>query len=299
MSQADTSYKNILNHVLSVGELRTTRTGDVISAFAPPQFRFDMRTGFPLLTSKQVFTRQVIGEALWFLNGENKLGELRYRTWDENDGERWTIWSDDFKRWLSSNYSSEQDWLEDAGGRIYGVQWRNFEGHNGCVVDQLETLVTKMNGDITDRYMLVNAWNAADIAANSMALAPCHVLFQIYITNEGEVDLQWYQRSVDTFLGLPFNIASYGFILEVLCKMTGYTPRYLIGVFGDTQIYQNHMKQVYELMNNEEFHAPTFEIGVPLNTLSDLKHLTASDFIGGIYNYQHAGKIEAPLSVGK
>ena len=132
-----------------------------------------------------------------------------------------------------------------------------------------------------------------------MALAPCHVLFQIYITNEGEVDLQWYQRSVDTFLGLPFNIASYGFILEVLCKMTGYTPRYLIGVFGDTQIYHNHMKQVYELMNNEEFHAPTFEIGIPLNTLSDLKHLTASDFIGGISNYQHAGKIEAPLSVGK
>lgn len=81
--------------------------------------------------------------------------------------------------------------------------------------------------------------------------------------------------------------------------MTGYTPRYLIGVFGDTQIYQNHMKQVYELMNNEEFHAPTFEIGVPLNTLSDLKHLTASDFIGGINNYKHAGKIEAPLSVGK
>lgn len=299
MSQADVSYKAILNHVLAVGELRKTRTGSVISTFAPPEFRFDMRSGFPLITSKQTFMRQVIGEALWFLNGENTLGTLRYRTWGENDGERWTIWTDDFKRWLKTSYATEKDWLEDAGGRIYGVQWRASEGHGGVVVDQLDILIDKIKKSPTDRYMLVNAWNAADIASGSMALAPCHVLFQIYVSNTGEMDLKWYQRSCDTFLGLPFNIASYGFILHVLCKMTGYTPRYLVGTFGDTQIYQNHMSQVFQLLGNEEFPAPKFEIVQDLKCLEDIKHKTASDFIGGLKDYRHAGKIEAPLSVGK
>lgn len=299
MSQADVSYKAILNHVLSVGELRKTRTGSVISTFAPPEFRFDMRSGFPLITSKQTFMRQVLGEALWFMNGENQLGHLRYRTWGENDGERWTIWTDDFKRWLKTTYATENDWLEDAGGRIYGVQWRAYEGHGGVVVDQLSNLVERMRKSPTDRYMLVNAWNAADISSNSMALAPCHVLFQIYISNTNEVDLKWYQRSCDTFLGLPFNIASYAFILEVLCKLTGYTPRYLIGTYGDTQIYQNHMSQVFQLLGNEEFPAPKFEIHQDLKSLEDLRHMTADDFLGGLKGYKHAGKIEAPLSVGK
>lgn len=299
MSQADVSYKAILNHVLSVGELRKTRTGSVISTFAPPEFRFDMRSGFPLITSKQTFMRQVLGEALWFMNGENQLGHLRYRTWGENDGERWTIWTDDFKRWLKTNYATENDWLEDAGGRIYGVQWRAYEGHGGVVVDQLSNLVEKMRKSPTDRYMLVNAWNAADISSNSMALAPCHVLFQVYISNTNEVDLKWYQRSCDTFLGLPFNIASYAFILEVLCKLTGYTPRYLVGTYGDTQIYQNHMSQVFQLLGNEEFPAPKFEIHQDLKSLEDLRHMTADDFLGGLKGYKHAGKIEAPLSVGK
>lgn len=299
MSQADVSYKNILNHVLTVGEQRDTRTGKVVTTFAPPEFRFDMRSGFPLITSKQTFMRQVIGEALWFLNGENTLGTLRYRTWGENDGERWTIWTDDFKRWLKTSYATEKDWLEDAGGRIYGVQWRASEGHGGVVVDQLDILIDKIKKSPTDRYMLVNAWNAADIASGSMALAPCHVLFQIYVSNTGEIDLKWYQRSCDTFLGLPFNIASYGFILHVLCKMTGYTPRYLVGTFGDTQIYQNHMSQVFQLLGNEEFPAPKFEIVQDLKCLEDIKHKTASDFIGGLKDYRHAGKIEAPLSVGK
>ncbi|ATE86281.1 dTMP synthase [Shigella phage Sf18] len=299
MSQADVSYKAILNHVLSVGELRKTRTGSVISTFAPPEFRFDMRSGFPLITSKQTFMRQVLGEALWFMNGENQLGHLRYRTWGENDGERWTIWTDDFKRWLKTTYATENDWLEDAGGRIYGVQWRAYEGHGGVVVDQLSNLVEKMRKSPTDRYMLVNAWNAADISSNYMALAPCHVLFQIYISNTNEVDLKWYQRSCDTFLGLPFNIASYAFILEVLCKLTGYTPRYLVGTYGDTQIYQNHMSQVFQLLGNEEFPAPKFEIHQDLKSLEDLRHMTADDFLGGLKGYKHAGKIEAPLSVGK
>lgn len=243
--------------------------------------------------------RQVLGEALWFMNGENQLGHLRYRTWGENDGERWTIWTDDFKRWLKTTYATENDWLEDAGGRIYGVQWRAYEGHGGVVVDQLSNLVEKMRKSPTDRYMLVNAWNAADISSNSMALAPCHVLFQIYISNTNEVDLKWYQRSCDTFLGLPFNIASYAFILEVLCKLTGYTPRYLIGTYGDTQIYQNHMSQVFQLLGNEEFPAPKFEIHQDLKSLEDLRHMTADDFLGGLKGYKHAGKIEAPLSVGK
>lgn len=290
MSQADVSYKSILEHIMCVGEFRETRTGNVVSAFSPPEFRFDMRFGFPLLTCKQVFLRQVIGEALWFLNGESKLSELRKRTFGEDDGQKWTIWSDDFARWGGEG--------NDEGGRIYGVQWRDYKDSLGHSADQIKSIVEKLKSTPKDRYMLVNAWNAAEIATNQMALPPCHVLFQAYVTNNGEMDLKWYQRSVDTFLGLPFNIASYGFILKVLCKICGLTPRYLIGSFGDSQIYTNHTKQVMQLMSNEVYTAPSFEIDFPINSLEDLKDFTAEDFLGCLKGYQHAGKIEAPLSVG-
>ena len=290
MSQADTSYKNILEHIMCVGEYRETRTSNVVSAFSPPEFRFDMRFGFPLLTCKQVFLRQVIGEALWFLNGEHTLSDLRFRTWGEDDGERWTIWSDDFERWGGKG--------NNEGGRIYGVQWRAYKDSIGHCVDQLKGILSKLQQNPKDRYMLVNAWNAAEIATNQMALPPCHVLFQVYVTNSGEMDLKWYQRSVDTFLGLPFNIASYGFILAVLCKITGYTPRYLVGSFGDAQIYSNHTKQVMQVMNNEVFNAPSFDIDFDINSLEDLRKFTADDFLGCLKGYKHAGKVEAPLSVG-
>lgn len=304
MSQADKSYKGILGEVLVYGEKRNTRSGEVISMFAPSVFRFNMRQGFPLLTCKRTLLRLIIGEALWFLNGETDLGSLRKRTWGLDDSEKHTIWTDDYNRYkelLITKYgdASEDGDIQDLG-RLYGEQWRNSNGKDNHSVDQVAKLVKLIKKDPYSRYMLVNSWNPAEVDAGLMALPPCHVLFQTYVTNTNEMDLLWYQRSVDTFLGLPFNIASYGFILAVISKITGKKPRNLIGVFGDTQIYCNHTKQVQQTLTNPEHPAPQFDLSnfKELTCLEDLKGMTANDFLPYLFHYQHSGEIKAPLSVG-
>lgn len=304
MSQADKSYKTILEEVLTYGEKRKTRSGDVITMFAPSAFRFSMRQGFPLLTCKRTLMRLIIGEALWFLNGETDLGSLRKRTWGFDDGEKRTIWTDDFIRYrdmLITKYGMPEDALSlnQCLGRLYGAQWRDSHGDD-CTVDQIEKLVRLIKKDPYSRYMLINSWNPAEIDSNMMALPPCHVLFQTYVTNNNEMDLLWYQRSVDTFLGLPFNIASYGFILAVLAKITGKKVRNLIGYFGDTQVYCNHIEQVQKTLQNPDYNAPSFDLSGfdKLTCLDDLKNMTADDFLPFLENYQHAGEIKAPLSVG-
>lgn len=299
MSQADESYKNILRDVMSRGRVRETRTGLVKTCFSPPEFVFDMNLegGFPLLTGKQVMMRSVIGEALWFLTGNTDVDTLRVFTYGEKATDQWTIWSDDISRF---NKDMPECWRE-SGGRLYGAQWRDYRGAEGSSVDQLQVLVDKLKNNPTDRYLIVNAWNGAEIHEKYMALPPCHVLFQCFVEyydGVGYLDLKWYQRSVDTFLGLPFNIASYGFIMHVLCKLTGLKPGRLIGSFGDTQIYENHSEQVMQYMYNPTFEAPQFEIVPDIKCLGDLHDLCADDFLPGLKNYKHAGKISAPLSVG-
>lgn len=296
---ADGSYKEIIIDVLAGGQMRDTRSGRVKSTFAPKEFRYSMRDGTaPLLTGKQLFTQPMIGELLWFIGGDHSIHQLQERTWGVKS-ERDTIWTPDQQRWFNGLSPEQQKQLKyvDDLGRTYGRQWRNSAGKFGTQVDQLEKLIKGLKENPHSRYHIVNSWNAAEINANMMALAPCHVMFQCYVYNEGELSLKWYQRSVDCFLGLPFNIASYGLLLSILCRLTGYRPGDLIGTFGDAHIYQAHFDAVGEYMQNPTFNAPT--INLPeFSSLEDLEKMTALDFKGCYQNYQHAGKVSAPLLVG-
>ena len=301
MSAADGSYKDILIDVLAMGELRETRSGVVKSTFSPKQFEYDMSDGTaPLLTGKQIFTQQMIGELLWFLNGEVEIGDLKYRTWGDKYIDKETIWTADFKRWVeTAPFAHYHKFYEDLG-RLYGEQWRDFAGSYGTEmvnVDQISKLIKNLKGNPSSRYHIVNSWNAAEIDANQMALPPCHVMFQCYVSNDGKLSLKWYQRSVDCFLGLPFNIASYGLLLSILCSITGYNPGKLIGTFGDAHIYKAHFDAVKTYMHNPTFDAPVMVLP-EIKSLDQLSRMTALDFKGCYENYKHAGPVSAPLLVG-
>ncbi|AZV02143.1 thymidylate synthase [Pectobacterium phage Arno162] len=299
---ADKAYRDIIWQVIQEGEIRETRSGTVKTVFAPQEFRYSMRDGTqPLLTGKKIFTQQMIGELLWFISGGHSLSQLMMHTWGWNGitAERKTIWTPDQQRWLktlSPDIVGRLAYLDDCG-RIYGRQWRNSAGKYGCEVDQLEKLLRTLQSDPDSRYHLVNSWNAAEIDANMMALPPCHVMFQCFVSNDNELSLKWYQRSVDCFLGLPFNIASYGLLLSFLCKLTGYTEGDLIGTFGDTHIYHNHISAVHEYLNADTFPAPTL-ILPELTSIEQLSKMTALDFKDCYQNYQSSEAIKAPLSVG-
>lgn len=291
---ADGSYREILIDVLSTGEFRNTRSGLVKATFAPREFRYDMNDGTaPLLTGKQIFVDQMIGELLWFLNGEVTIPDLKNRTWGDPYIDKQTIWTPDYERWAETNPRS----IPGHCGRLYGVQWRNAKGALNSHVDQISKLVRGLIENPSSRYHIVNAWNAAEIDQNMMALPPCHVMFQCYVSEDFRLSLKWYQRSVDCFLGLPFNIASYGLLLSILCAITGYKPGQLVGTFGDTHIYEAHMDAVRQYMDNETYPAPIMGLNY-IDGLEQLSCMTAKDFKGCYQGYRHAGKITAPLSVG-
>lgn len=294
---ADTSYRQILIEVLSAkGGFRETRSGNVKSVFAPSDFRYDMSDGTaPLLTGKQIFVDQMIGELLWFMNGETTIPDLKWRTWDDPFADRQTIWTPDQQRWANSGEASLI--IGEDCGRLYGAQWRDSRGIGHIPVDQLSKLIRGLKENPSSRYHIVNSWNAAEIDQKRMALPPCHVMFQCYVSEDGELSLKWYQRSVDCFLGLPFNIASYGLLLSILCAITGYKPGQLIGTFGDAHIYENHMDAVKQYLDNETYPAPVMNLE-PIDGLEQLSFMIAKDFKGCYQGYRHAGKISAPLSVG-
>lgn len=299
MKSADESYKDIIVDIDWKGEERETRSGWVKSVFSPKEFRYDMRDGTaPLLTGKHIATKTMIGELLWFIGGDHSIHQLQKRTWGRHN-ESNTIWTPDQERWYNSLSDEQRRQLKyvDDLGRTYGRQWRNSAGKFGTEVDQLQKLIKGLQENPSSRYHIVNSWNAAEIDANMMALAPCHVMFQCYVDNDRRLSLKWYQRSVDCFLGLPFNIASYGLLLSILCRITGYRPGELIGTFGDAHIYQAHFDAVGQYMKNPTFDAPTIVLP-EFDSLQDLEKMTALDFKDCYQNYQHAGKVSAPLLVG-
>lgn len=296
---ADESYKEIIVDIDGHGEMRNTRSGRVKSTFAPREFRYSMRDGTaPFLTGKQLFAQPMVGELLWFCGGDHSIHQLQERTWGKADGQN-TIWTPDQIRWFNGLSPENQKLLKypDDLGRTYGRQWRNSAGKFGTQVDQLDKLIKNLRYDPQSRYHIVNAWNAAEINANMMALAPCHVMFQCYVSNDGELSLKWYQRSVDVFLGLPFNIASYGTLLLILCELTGYEPGDLIGTFGDAHIYEAHFDAVAQYMANPTFPAPFVDMPA-IGSLEHLERMTALDFKDAFCDYRHAGKVAAPLLVG-
>jgi thymidylate synthase len=274
----DLKYQNLLLDILENGVEKADRTGTgTISVFGR-QIRHDMSEGFPILTTKKMATKSIMTELKWFLKGRTDIQYLR----DNNC----KIWDGDY------NKSGRTD---GSLGPIYGKQWRrwieesehidgvSYMMYNG--IDQIQNLIKGLKENPDSRRHMVSAWNVGEL--DKMTLPPCHYGFQCYVS-EGVLSLMWNQRSVDTFLGLPFNITSYATLLLLLCEETGYTPGDLIGNLGDVHIYNNHIEQVKEQLQRSSFPLPTIE-------------LSNVDILNGEFDYEVKGyeshpSIKAPLS---
>ena len=212
-------YLDLLEHVMTKGVLKADRTGTGTRSVFGYQMRFDLSEGFPLVTTKKAHVRSIIHELLWFLHGETNVAYLR-----ENKVSIWDEWAD----------------ADGNLGPVYGYQWRSWPSERGPV-DQITELINLIQTQPDSRRMIVSAWNVGDI--HKMALPPCHLLFQFYVA-DGKLSCQLYQRSADLFLGVPFNIASYAMLTQMIAQVTGLQPGDFVHTFGDVHIYSNHEEQV-------------------------------------------------------
>lgn len=212
-------YLSLLNRILTEGATKTDRTGTGTMSVFGNQMRFNLADGFPLLTTKKLHLKSIIYELLWFLRGDTNVHYL------QEHGVR--IWN---------------EWADENGdlGPVYGHQWRSWPDYNGGTIDQIQNVLDLIRNHPDSRRMIVSAWNPAEV--EQMALPPCHCLFQFYVA-DGKLSLQLYQRSADTFLGVPFNIASYALLLQIMAQVSGLEPGDFIHTTGDTHLYLNHLDQ--------------------------------------------------------
>ena len=212
-------YLNLLNRILTDGTKKTDRTGTGTISIFGHQMRFNLEDGFPLLTTKKLHLKSIIHELIWFLQGDTNIKYLQ-----ENGVRIWNEWADE----------------NGELGPVYGHQWRSWPDYDGGTIDQIQNVVDLIRHHPDSRRMIVSAWNVAEV--KDMALPPCHTLFQFYVA-EGKLSLQLYQRSADTFLGVPFNIASYALLLQMMAQVTGLKAGEFIHTTGDTHLYLNHLEQ--------------------------------------------------------
>lgn len=278
-------YNTLLRDILQNGSVRGDRTGVGTTAVFGRQLRFDLSSSFPAITTKKLAWRAVVGELLWFLEGsgdERRLAEITHGT---REGVA-TIWTPNS---LAPYWKNRAKFLGDLG-RVYGVQWRKWRklidrgvgsfkdefgtsyrrtgGVQVVEVDQIKNLVNDLKRDPNSRRHIISAWNPGEL--DDMALPPCHVMAQFWI-NDGKLSCHMYQRSVDVFLGLPFNIASYALLTCMLAHVTGYTPGELVISTGDTHIYSNHLPQVKEQLLREEYPAPTLWLNPEIKDIFSFK----------------------------
>ena len=241
------NYLNLLDRILRDGVQKDDRTGTGTLSVFGYQMRFDLSEGFPLLTTKKLHTKSIIYELLWFLKGDTNVRYL------QEHGVR--IWN---------------EWADENGdlGPVYGHQWRSWPDYDGGVIDQIEYVVNQIKTNPNSRRMIVSAWNVAEV--NKMALPPCHTLFQFYVCN-GRLSLQLYQRSADTFLGVPFNIASYALLTMMMAQVTGLEPGDFVHTTGDTHLYINHLEQARLQLTREPRPLPTMRLNPDVKSLYDFK----------------------------
>ena len=263
MNQLDFQYQDLLREVLSNGIEKKDRTGTGTKSIFGATIRHDMSDGFPILTTKKVAFKTMVTELKWFLKGDTNIKYLQ----DNNC----KIWDGDYER------SGRTD---GDLGPIYGKQWRDING-----IDQLENLITGIISNPDSRRHLVDSWNVQDL--DKMTLPPCHYSFQCYVA-DGKLSLMWNQRSADLFLGVPFNISSYGLLLLLLCKETRLEPGELIGNFGDLHLYNNHIKQAEEQIERDSYDLPEAKV-----ICFDIYR---GDFDVDLINYKSHSSIKAPLS---
>lgn len=273
-----------MKDILVNGTETRDRTGVGTKSVFGRMLRWDLSKGFPAVTAKRLAWTPVVGELLWFIEGSTNINRLRELTWGPNS-DKATIWDD--------NYFNQGLALGHRGGElgpVYGKQWRDFEG-----VDQLQNVVNALQKDlrtgIKGRRHIVSAWNPVDLP--DMSLPPCHTHFQ-FIVEDGKLSLMWSQRSVDIFLGLCFNIASYALLTHIVASILGIKVGELVFSGGDCHIYLNHVEQVNEMLSNESFDLPTLKIPT-ITSLDDLKNYTVKDFV--LENYKSHKTIKAPMAV--
>jgi thymidylate synthase len=274
MINIDEEYRGLLSGVFHAGKSKEDRTGVGTRSVFGRTIRHDMRAGFPLITTKKVNFNHALTEILWILQGRTDLQYLI--------NHRVNYWT--------PNYEASGR-TDGTLGKVYGYQWRNFNG-----VDQLFNLLLDINKNPDSRRLMVNAWNPADF--DDMALPPCHYGFQVYI-NDGVMDLMWQQRSVDVFLGLPYDIAMYGLLLLMLAKGSGYEPGQLIGQLGDCHLYNNHLEQAKIQLAREPKALPTVDVSFGLKVQEGAGNFlfVPSHNMFKINNYESHPGIKAELAV--
>ncbi len=261
-------YLDYLKNILENGTLKMDRTGTGTVGVFGSQMRFDLSEGFPLVTTKKLHTRSIIHELLWFLSGDtniNYLKENKVRIWDE--------WAD----------------ADGNLGPVYGKQWRSWEGKDGAVHDQISTAIDMIKNTPESRRIIVNAWKVDEI--EQMALPPCHLLFQFHVS-KGKLSCQLYQRSADSFLGVPFNIASYALLTHMIAQQCDLEPGDFVWTGGDCHIYSNHLEQVELQLSREPHLLPCLEIKRCPESIFDYRY---EDF--SIEEYNHHESIRASVAV--
>jgi thymidylate synthase len=256
---------NLYHDILSNGEHREDRTGTgTISVFGR-QLRINLQEGFPILTTKKMGFKSIFAELLWFIEGssdERRLAEILYGTRDES---KQTIWSGN----ANADYWKSNALYEGDLGRVYGVQWRYWQKPDGSgEIDQLSQIISQIKTDPTNRRMILSAWNVGEL--HMMALPPCHMMAQFYVS-KGKLSCQMYQRSVDSFLGLPYNISSYAMLVHMIAHVTDLDVGELIMTFGDTHIYSNHVEQVKEQIARTTLELPSLKFNRKISSIDDFK----------------------------
>ena len=271
-------YHKLLSHILEKGVQKGDRTGTGTLSTFGYQMRFDLSEGFPLLTTKKLHLKSIIHELLWFIKGETNTKYLK-----ENNVKIWDAWSDE----------------NGDLGPVYGHQWRNW---NSDGVDQISILIDQIKNNPNSRRMIVSAWNpsvlpdtsesfSTNVANGKAALPPCHAFFQFYVS-EGKLSCQLYQRSADTFLGVPFNIASYALFTMMIAQVTNLEVGDFIHTFGDVHLYNNHLQQAKEQLSRDFRSLPTMKINPKITNINDFKY---EDF--ELINYDQHPHIKAAVSV--
>ncbi len=261
-------YLELLHHVMTQGTEKADRTGTGTLSVFGYQMRFDLANGFPLLTTKRLHLKSIIHELLWFLRGETNVSYLR-----ENGVSIWDEWADE----------------DGELGPVYGAQWRSWRTSDGSTIDQITQLVDQLRKSPSSRRHIISAWNVGDL--KDMALPPCHAFFQFYVARN-RLSCQLYQRSADVFLGVPFNIASYALLLQMIAQITGYQVGEFVHTFGDAHLYTNHVEQARRQLKRTPYALPVMHINPKVTSIFDFVY---EDF--ELQNYQCHEHIPAPIAV--
>ncbi|MGN0218934.1 MAG: thymidylate synthase [Muribaculaceae bacterium] len=261
-------YLDLLRHIKEHGTVKSDRTGTGTRSVFGYQMRFDLADGFPLLTTKKLHLKSIIHELLWFLKGDTNVKYLQ-----DNGVRIWNEWADP----------------DGSLGHIYGYQWRSWPDYNGGYIDQITEAIETIKHNPDSRRIIVSAWNVADLP--NMNLPPCHAFFQFYVA-DGRLSLQLYQRSADSFLGVPFNIASYALLLLMVAQVTGLKPGEFVHTLGDAHIYLNHLEQVDEQLSRTPRKLPVMKLNPEVKSIFDFKY---DDF--ELVGYDPLPHIKAIVSV--